>query len=43
MEIALSKSSPGELGKKVEELLESFRLENGELMGRVEESNRIIF
>lgn len=27
----------------MEELLESYRRENGELMGRVEESNRVIF
>jgi len=31
------------LTRKVEELLESYRVENSDLMGKVEESNRIVF
>jgi|JI9StandDraft_1071089.scaffolds.fasta_scaffold1140139_2 predicted RNase H-like nuclease (RuvC/YqgF family) len=43
LEATLAGKLPQELTRKVEELLESYRSENSELMGKVEESNRIVF
>lgn len=43
LEVALSSAHSPEIGKKVEELLESYRSENAQLMGRLEESNRLNF
>jgi predicted RNase H-like nuclease (RuvC/YqgF family) len=43
LESTIAGKLPQELTRKVEELLESYRVENSELMGRVEENNRIVF
>ena len=43
LESSLAGKLPQELTRKVEELLESYRVENSELMGKVEENNRIVF
>lgn len=40
--MALAKQTSPELTKKVEELLESYRTDNAELMGQVEEASRTI-
>jgi hypothetical protein len=43
LESTIAGKLPQELTRKVEELLESYRVENSELMGKVEENNRIVF
>jgi predicted RNase H-like nuclease (RuvC/YqgF family) len=42
MEIAIAFQVPKDITLQVEELLESFRVENGELSAQLEEKNRII-
>jgi hypothetical protein len=43
LETAVAAKSPKELEGKVEILLESYRVENGELQAHLEEKERIIF
>jgi len=42
LELALAAKMPQDVSDKVEELLESYRLENGDLGAQLEEKNRII-
>ena len=43
LEGILCEKLPKDLTGKVEELLESYRVDNGELQANLEEKNRIIF